>query len=115
MKKLFVPERIDLRREYLKGMGMKELRQFLLAALPGTVVTALLWQSLTQPSARLAALLVGMGYLVGCYVFFMRIENSSSMWSFVCRIVRFRRSQKQYFYRAEKEELTYVNHSGEET
>lgn len=102
MKKLFVPERINLQREYVKHMGGREMRRFALAALPGILAAALAWQKLSLPTARLTALLLALVYIAVCYALFARIDGAGSMYDYLCRIARFLRAQKKYFYLREE-------------
>lgn len=105
MKKLSVPERITLDKQYLPGIGKVELKQLLIAGLPGLLITGILWFCLSDPGSKLICLICGMIYITICYAAVVKVDGSQSMYTFLLRIYRFRRGQKRYFYKNEKEAL----------
>lgn len=112
MKKLCIPERITLEKQYFPGIGKRELRQLMVAALPGLLLSFVLFFALEAPGARLGVLLAGFLYCGACYGLFVRMEGSLSIYTYLKRIWTFQRAQKRYYYKHGKEEVYYV---GEET
>lgn len=108
MKKLSIPEHIPLDKEYLPGMGARELRQFLTAAAPGLVITILIWVIAREPGTQLLALMFGIAYIACCFGFLVKVDGSQSMYIFLSRILHFNRTQKHYFYKQGKEAIRYV-------
>lgn len=108
MRKLFVPARISLEKYYLPGITKKEGIPLLLTTVPGLTVTMILWFSLEAPLAKLGALFGGFCYCGLCYAVLARIDGSLSIATFVARVIRFYRSQKQYYYKHGKEVLYHV-------
>ena len=113
MKKLLMPEKISLDKYFLPGITKKELRPLLLAAVPGVIVTVILWFALSQPLAKIVALLGGIGYAALCYMVFARLEGSQSIYTFITRIIRYNKSQHHYFYKHGKEVAHYVGEKAE--
>ncbi len=111
MKKLSIPEHISLGQEFMPGIGTKELRQFLIAVVPGLLVTIIVWLVVTDPGAQLLTMLIGIGYVGCCYAAFVKVDGTQSMYTFVARIIRFWRSQKKHFYKHGKEDLYFVAES----
>lgn len=108
MKKLSIPERISLEKYWLPGITKKELLPFLCAVIPGVVVTIILWCVLETPLMQIVALGGGIGYAGLCYAIFAKIDGVQSIYTFVARIIRFNKSQKQFYYRHGKEVLYRV-------
>lgn len=108
MKKLSIPEHISLDKEYMPGMGARELRQFLIAALPGLVVMIVVWMVAGEPGIQLMSMLLGVGYIAMCYAFFVKIEGGQSMYTFLARILRFYREQRSYYFKVEQEAIRYA-------
>lgn len=110
MKKLSIPEHISLGKEYIPGIGGKELRQFLIAAAPGLAAIVVAWLILADPGTKLLSILLGVVYLSCCYVAFIKVDGTQSMYTFISRIIRFYRNQKNYFYKYKqgKEEIHLV-------
>ena len=114
MKKLSIPEHISLDKEFLPGMGPKELRQFLTAAVPGLVLMLLIWIFAGDPGIQIISMLLGMGYLAICFAFFVKIEGGQSMYVFLARIIRFYREQNKFHYKQEKEAIRNAATNGDE-
>lgn len=112
MKKLSIPENISLGKEYMPGIGKQELRQLMVAAGPGLLVTAIAWLVATQPGSQLVIMICGMGYIACCYAAVVKIDGAQSMYTYISRIIRFQRSQKRYFYKQGKEVLYYAAKDG---
>lgn len=108
MKKLSIPEHISLGKEFMPGIGTKELGQFLIAVAPGLLTTVIVWFIVTDPGAQLLTMFIGFGYAACCYAAFVKVDGTQSMYTFVARIIRFYRTQKKYFYKHGKEELYLV-------
>lgn len=115
MKKLSIPEHISLGNEFMPGIGTKELRQFLIAVAPGLVATVIVWLILTDPGVKLLSMIIGIGYIACCYVAFVKVDGTQSMYTFVARIIRFYRTQKKYFYKHGKEDLHIVAESAKQS
>lgn len=113
MKKLSIPEHISLEKEFLPGMGPRELRQYLTAAVPGLVVMVLIWVFAGSPRTQVFSMLLGMGYLAICFAFFVKIEGGHSMYIFLAHIVRFYREQNKFQYKQEKEAIRNAAHDTE--
>ena len=103
MKKLYVPERIRLERQYFPGVGKRELRQMIAAGVPGVAATVVCWISLATPGAQLIVLLLGLGYLSLVYGLFARMEDTDSIFTFLERRIAFLKGQKHYFYQQEQD------------
>lgn len=108
MKKLSIPEHISLGKEFMPGIGTKELRQFLVAVAPGLLATVIVWLIVTDPGAQLLTMVIGIGYVACCYAAFVKVDGTQSMYTFLARIIRFYRTQKNYFYKHRKEDLYLV-------
>ena len=108
MKKLSIPEHISLGKEYIPGIGGKELRQFLIAAVPGLAAIVIAWLILTDPGAKLLSMLLGIVYMTCCYVAFLKVDGTQSMYTFVARVIRFYRKQRNYYYTQGKEDIYLV-------
>lgn len=110
MKKLSIPEHISLSKEYLPGISGTELRQFFAGAAPGLVAIVIIWLTITDPGTKLLSMLLGVVYLSCCYVAFIKVDGTQSMYTFISRIIRFYRNQKNYFYKYKqgKEEIHLV-------
>lgn len=104
MRKLTMPEHISLRREFLQGMGGKELRQFAISALPGLLLALVAWLTLSEPGPRLIALGLGFAWVAACYAMTRRIDGDISMYAYIKRILRFYRQQKDYYYKEYRNE-----------
>lgn len=103
MEKLSIPEYISLDHEYIPGIGKKELKRLLLAGLPGLLVTVVAWIALSDPKKQLITMICGIGYIACCYAVFAKVDKQQSIYTFISRIIRFRRLQKKYYYRQERE------------
>lgn len=111
MKKLSIPERITLRKEYLPGIGKTELRQIASAVIPGVIAAVAAWNMVSTSAQQLISLLVLFLYIALCYALFVRVDNSQSMYTYLRRIRRFRRAQQKFYYRKEKEAVYRVEGS----
>lgn len=108
MKKLMIPEFISLEKEYLPGIGPKELKQLLLSVLPGVAVAAAVWLLIEDPVKQLVTMVLGIGYVILCYMTFTKIDKRQSIYTYIAKIVRFRRNQKTFYYRQEKEVIRFA-------
>lgn len=108
MKKLAIPERIVLEKQYVPGIGKRELRQLTVTALPGLLLAFVLFFCLEPPGLRLVVLLAGFLFSGLCYSLFVKVDGSSSIYTFLVRVWRFHRSQEKYYYKHEREELYYA-------
>lgn len=108
MKKLSIPEHISLGKEYIPGIGGKELRQFVVAAAPGLAAVLIAWLILAEPGMKLLSMLFGLVYMGSCYVAFLKVDGTQSMYTFISRIIRFYRKQQNYYYTQGKEEIYLV-------
>lgn len=109
MKKLSIPAYISLDREYLPGLGSKELPKFLIAAVPGLTVTVISWFAIPDPIVKLMVMFFGLGYLMCCYLLFAKVDNRQSIYTFLHRFHRYRTSQQKFFYKQEKEVIRYAD------
>lgn len=106
MKKLSIPERITLVREFLPGFGWRECRQWLAAAAPCLAVTvAVCALPGASPGRALGAVLVFLALLAVFYSLFARIDGYQSVYTFLQRRVRFGRKQQKFYDRRGKEAL----------
>lgn len=112
MRKLSMPAKISLEKAYFPGITKRELFPLLISTLPGIIVVIVLWAALTDPLWKIFSLVGGILYIALCYMVFARLEGSQSIYQFLSRIVRYNRSQHQYYYKHGKEEIHFV---GEET
>ncbi len=108
MKKLMIPEFISLEKEYLPGIGAKELKQLLLSAVPGTAAAVVIWLLIGDPVKQLLTMILGIGYVILCYMIFTKIDKRQSIYSYIAKIVRFQRNQKIFYYRQEKEVIRFA-------
>lgn len=108
MKKLSIPEHITLDREYLPGIGKRELLRLMVSGAPGLLVAVIAWAVMTAPGPKLIAMVCGIGWFACCYAVVARIEQNQSIYSFLTRIVRFWRGQKKYYYKQESEVIRRV-------
>ena len=108
MKKLSIPEKIVLEKQYFPGIGKHELRQLMVTALPGLLLSFVLFFTLEAPGARLGVLLAGFLFCGACYSLFVKVEGGFSIYTFLKRVWQFHRSQKSYYYMHGKEEVHYV-------
>lgn len=108
MKKLCIPERITLEKQYVPGLGKRELRRLTVTALPGLCLSVCLFLCLPSPGARLGALLAGFLFCGACYGLFVRVDGTLSIYTYLTRILAFHRAQKRYYYKHEKEEVYHA-------
>ena len=99
MKKLSIPERITLVKEFLPGFGWKELRQWLLAAAPCLVGTVAVCAGAGDaPGRALGAIFIFVVLMAVFYSFFARIDGYQSIYTFLRRRLRFSRRQQKFYY-----------------
>ena len=108
MRKLSVPENISLKKEFLRGLGVKELLYLILAVLPVTVGVVIFWCVDSDPGPRLLALVGLLMYILICYAVFSTPDGSQSIYTYITRWIRFMRAQKFYRYREEKEAIYFA-------
>lgn len=108
MKKLSIPEQITLERVFLPGMGLRELKQWVLLSLPGLIIMLVLLSAFSDPGPKLLALICGFGWIGGCYAVTAKIEGGGSIYAYITRIIRYHRTQQKYYYRQEQEVLQYA-------
>lgn len=99
MKKLMIPENILLDKEYLPGIGKRELPRLLSFSIPGLTVLIILWTAMQDPGSKLIVMLCCLGYLAICYTAIARVDQKQSIYTYIARIIRFQRSQKNYYYK----------------
>lgn len=108
MKKLSIPEQITLERVFLPGMGLRELKQWILLSLPGVIVMLVLLTVFSAPGPKLIGMICGFGWVAGCYAVTAKIEGVGSMYAYILRILRYHKTQQKFYYKQEKEVLEYV-------
>lgn len=109
MRKLSIPERITLTREFLPGFGGKELRQWLAAAVPCFIATVAVCAGAGDaPGRALGAILIFILLMAVFYSFFMRIDGYQSIYTFLTRRIRFARKQQKFYYVHGKEVLYFA-------
>lgn len=113
MKKLSIPENINLKKEVIKGVGYTELKQILLSVLPALIAVIILWCVNAEPAPRLLALVILLGYITCAFAIFANPEGNQSVYIFLMRWIGFMREQKFYKNKTEKEELYFVGQKEE--
>lgn len=108
MKKLSVPENINLEWELLPGIGVLELKRLCLFAAPGIIVMVSVILLMGQPWPRLISMICGGVYLVCCYAFVVKTEGIGSMYDFFARKLHFRKTQQKFYYKQGEEALRYA-------
>lgn len=110
MKKLSVPENINLEWELIPGIGIKELKRLVLFASPGVLAIIIVNLVIQDPWPRLLALIFGIVYIVCCYVFVVNNDDIGSMYDFFARKIHYHKTQQKFYYKQSKEVLRYVEY-----
>lgn len=111
--KLSIPENIRLGWEVLPGLGKEELVQCGVILLPTLVLFLILGKVLSSPMVPLVLMLSYVMLLAFCYFFFARLDQSQSVYTFLCRSIEFRREQQSYYFHRRKEVITLEDHTEE--
>lgn len=108
MKKLSIPEHITLDREYIPGIGKRELPGLLISVIPGLLVAVTVWLFAKDPGPQLIAMIGGIGYVMCCYAVFARVDKQQSIYTFLFKIIRFGKNQNKFYYKQEKEAICFA-------
>lgn len=115
MKELSFPENITLEKEIAPGLLRKDLKKLLALAVPGAVIGIAIWAlSGHRPLTQLVAMVSTLLYLFLCYAIVVRVDGTTSIYSYLALLVRFYREQQSFSYKQPKEVLYRVESTGSE-
>lgn len=105
MKKLPVPEKISLRKEYWRGFGNQEAVRSarVLAVVLSITAAVCLLGAVEEPAMVLGFVGIITAFL--CANFFGRMDQNQSMYEYLVRLRRFHTEQQTFRYEHEREVL----------
>lgn len=114
MNKLPVPENIPLRWELMRGFGKAETVRSALITLT-VLIACIVWCVCTgSDRAKVISVIIVLCTMMVCVGFFGRMDNNTSIYSYLLRAKRYRQEQQNFKYVLRNEVITYVQNENQD-